>query len=226
MQGWCLTSLRDEKSFHLLAVYIFSSRHRKQQAAPTTNISYKPALCASWVTGAQFFDRPTRTPSVWKSPSLSLFALSLCKLSVYSNTIDAVSPDWLNKRGTAYCDLLQKLCRCQGETWIKKSRRKDISNASWSIHIWKGKMYSFKHLCGYRATSTNGNETLNGFSHPWSCLCRISDRFFLSSILNWLNEDEYNMRLKAPADNYGWKVKISSKYEPTLVVQHLWVEGL
>lgn len=75
MSGWSLTSPRDEKSFYFFADYIFSRRHRKQQSIPAVNISFKPALLASQVTGAQFFYRPTITKCL--KVSLSLCALSL-----------------------------------------------------------------------------------------------------------------------------------------------------
>lgn len=177
MSGWSLTSPRDEKSFYFFADYIFSRRHRKQQSIPAVNISFKPALLASQVTGAQFFYRPTITKCL--KVSLSLCALSLSPPASFQCIQIQLMPKTLLyqiRRGwftvISCWNFADVRVRCESKK-KKKSRRKDILNASRSLHIWKGKVFLLKHLCGYRAASTKGNKTL-------SCLCIISDIFFLS----------------------------------------------
>lgn len=130
---------------------VFFSRHEKQQVIPTMNPSFESPLCASWVTAAEFFHKSTITEYL-------KVTLSLCKLLVYSNTIDALIPDLLNKKEMVCCDVMLKLLRCRGEMWITKSRRKDFLNTSWHVYIWRGKMYLFKHLCCYISTSIKGNK--------------------------------------------------------------------
>lgn len=110
----------------------------------------------------------------------SLFGLSPCKLLVYSDTTDAVSPDLRSKKGTAYCDLTLQLCRCQGEMWVKKIKKRGyFSMPRGTFILEKGKCTC---LNIYVATGPLLPKAirLHGFSHSWSCLCMISDIFFIS----------------------------------------------
>lgn len=155
-------------------LWSLSSRHRKQQVIPTTSPSFTSPLYTLQVTGADFFYGSTIT----KYLKVSL-SLSLCKLLVYSNTTEALNPDLLNKKEMVYCDLTLKLLRCQAEMWIRKSRRKDILNASWHMYICWGEMYLFKHWCCYISTSTKANKYYTWILLP-CFLCIIFATFFLS----------------------------------------------